>query len=130
MAGTRMGYLTRVIRYGPQKQPAPRVAVLVHGTTNGYTTHACRCEGCRKAHADAMRAYRHRPKTWPDWAHGRNGTYLNGCRCAKCRKAHTAYRRRWAATRRQPGESPLDRRRVERLEYFRKRHQEKKGKAA
>lgn len=129
MAGTRLGYLTRVLRHGPQKQPAPRPGVLVHGTVNGYNGHGCRCDDCRKANAASKREYRHRPKTWPLWAHGRNTTYIDGCRCLKCRRAHTAYRAAWVARHRKLREIPTDRRRAARLEYFRNRYQSKKERA-
>src|SRR4051812_13639497 len=71
MAGTRLGYLARVIRHGEPPYPRAKPAVLVHGTLNGYSYHACRCEECREAHRTHAREYREKPKTWPNCAHGR-----------------------------------------------------------
>lgn len=92
MPGTRMGYLTRVIRHGRtagERKPAP----IVHGTRHAYERRGCRCCQCCAANRAATREYRRRPKTWPAWAHGRAPTYASGCRCALCRGANAAAKR-------------------------------------
>lgn len=33
-----------------------------HGTTGGYTNHACRCDDCREAKRERDREYRQRPE--------------------------------------------------------------------
>lgn len=35
-----------------------RDPLIKHGVTTGYKFHACRCDDCRRAWRDAMRAYR------------------------------------------------------------------------
>jgi len=37
-------------------------AEIKHGTMRGYSTHGCRCEACKKAHADINRRYRERKR--------------------------------------------------------------------
>lgn len=58
-----------------------------HGTPNGYTHAKCRCDRCRKAHADQNRNYRpaRRELTATDPRHGTRMGYILGCRCDACR---------------------------------------------
>lgn len=125
----RMAYLTRVIRHGKPKVAPRKPAPIVHGTLHAYSRRGCRCEKCRAVHAAHWREYRAKPKTWPNWAHGRVTTYGGGCRCEKCRAAKCQAVAAWRATHRKPKDTPIDRRRVDRLAYFRQRYQAKKAAA-
>lgn len=64
-----------------------------HGTTNGYTRHACRCVQCTDAHRreSAYFAYQRFLKLeTSDVEHGKTSTYKNwGCRCDPCKAAST-----------------------------------------
>jgi hypothetical protein len=64
-----------------------------HGSTNGYTNCACRCEPCRAAHAVECRSRQAErvARGVPAHLHGTSGGYGNwGCRCDLCRKAWSA----------------------------------------
>lgn len=74
-----------------------------HGSASTYTNHNCRCEPCRHAWAEKVRArkaQRHAMRTevagrlvaahLPDSQHGNPNTYSNcGCRCRECTDAWT-----------------------------------------
>lgn len=76
---------------GPLPVDDPR-----HGTTNGYTNYACRCQPCRDAWA--AYCYTREAKRAALLAagkllviHGTPNAYGNyGCRCAPCTEANTA----------------------------------------
>jgi hypothetical protein len=73
---------------------------LVHGTVSSYTNHGCRCDLCKRAHADAKRAHRaelvERGKVDPSLIpHGTEAGYHEwGCRGEECRKAWSDAARR------------------------------------
>lgn len=86
-----------------------------HGTENGYGRYRCRCERCRKAHADYLREWKHRNgycRPYDQYLaevratalaqdnHGTETRYGLGCRCADCRTAAADSRRRRRAARR------------------------------
>lgn len=64
----------------------------LHGTTTGYG-YGCRCDECRAANTEAMRAANARRRaalavTAPTLKHGTKGAYSNhGCRCEACVEA-------------------------------------------
>lgn len=121
----RMGYLTRVIRHGKPKIAPRKPGPIVHGTSTAYCNRGCRCVACTKFHRDACREYRHRPRTWPDWAHGRATSYDHGCRCKKCRcakvDANARSRAKFRAAR--LAAIVLDRRRQARRDYLHNRYE-------
>ena len=70
-----------------------------HGTENGYKNLGCRCDRCREAHAEAVRASRIRRtmNPVPSHLHGTLNAYVNyACRCADCRRVANEY---WRARR-------------------------------
>lgn len=69
-----------------------------HGKTTGYRQHACHCEECTRAHADAQQSFRQKRYASRversgrlvhlDAPHGTKGGYTNyGCRCVECSRA-------------------------------------------
>lgn len=77
-----------------------------HGTENGYRNLGCRCDRCKKAHADVYRERNHRlGRTRPreillqEWAekHGTSRYRRYGCRCEVCRAAMADEKRRYRA---------------------------------
>lgn len=73
-----------------------------------YRTYAkgCRCQKCRKAHADKwardLAERRQDPSAADRAGHGKTTTYTNyGCRCDACRAANTAAVNAYRARRRQ-----------------------------
>lgn len=68
---------------------------IPHGTTGGYTNHACRCDECRAASTEHGRKQRaKRTARAADAPHGTYGGYTNwGCRCDMCRGARAQYQR-------------------------------------
>jgi hypothetical protein len=73
---------------------------LVHGSRSTYVNHKCRCDPCKRAHAERIAAQRaaraHLLAADPSLVkHGLVSTYLNWmCRCPECREANTAAWRR------------------------------------
>ena len=74
-----------------------------HGTQLEYK-HGCRCQECRKAHADycrdqsANRKARLTSGKRVKVQHGTMGAYRNwGCRCQKCSDANKMNSREWRA---------------------------------
>lgn len=65
-----------------------------HGTVNGYSNLACRCQPCRDAHsANFILQRADRSKRLAEATHGKATTYTNWlCRCRPCTDA-------WAVTR-------------------------------
>lgn len=63
-----------------------------HGTVNGYANLGCRCDSCRRAHADNHAAYMRRKRAAGQviGRHGSSVAYDSGCRCDECRLAHNA----------------------------------------
>jgi len=62
-----------------------------HGTAARYQApRDCRCERCRAAWREYLRAYRARFNATRA-AHGRVATYSRGCRCDQCRVAWRDY---------------------------------------
>ena len=75
-----------------------------HGTLNGYTNLACRCDRCRAANTRycAEIRLRRRARGCPDHLHGSPNGYGNyGCRCGDCTVAWRADSRDYARRRRQ-----------------------------
>ena len=67
-----------------------------HGSVNGYSNLACRCQPCKNAWAAAVRKRKaERTLRGPsDDIHGKTTTYTNwGCRCRPCTDAHATYYR-------------------------------------
>ena len=68
-----------------------------HGTFNGYASHRCRCDECRRANAAYHRQNRARLTGTlgaDDPAHGTLNGYGNYCcRCDACRAVKAAYQR-------------------------------------
>lgn len=70
-----------------------------HGTRWGYEGHGCRCDECKRAHADHV-LLQARRKGRPEKKTARHGTrskYVKGCRCQPCRAAALAYERKRAS---------------------------------
>lgn len=62
-----------------------------HGTTNGYSNYACRCEPCTDAWARACLERKHKrvPPPVGDPRHGSDNCYRAfNCRCQRCKDAH------------------------------------------
>lgn len=75
-----------------------------HGTVNGYNNYDCRCDRCKKAHADdaQKRKTDRRNAPTPRHVHGTVNGYDNyGCRCTRCKAAHTGAARRRRAEKKQ-----------------------------
>lgn len=68
--------------------------MAAHGTYSYYHNHKCRCDECKAAHRDHMRAWRERARTYPadQIPHGVDGYRNYGCRCDTCRDAKAARR--------------------------------------
>jgi hypothetical protein len=68
-----------------------------HGTVNGYSNLACRCQRCRDAWAletTEARKRRNARIAEAEVEHGSHSTYINWlCRCAACKQAHRERRR-------------------------------------
>jgi hypothetical protein len=87
------------------------VAELNHGPDRTYSTHGCRCEPCKKAHARrnkfgkkrrlSARVIRNGDWFHPAAPHGTYNGYSNyGCRCQACRMESSSYEAaRWEANR-------------------------------
>lgn len=54
------GNIRWATRLEQRENRRPRVAHLVHGTTNGYHLHKCRCDLCRQADNRAKTIWRHK----------------------------------------------------------------------
>jgi hypothetical protein len=66
---------------------------VLHGTQSKYS-HGCRCDECRRAHADhqgnLVQGHRENPPSWIP--HGTIGGYSNyACRCRACTSAWADY---------------------------------------
>lgn len=63
-----------------------------HGTVNGYGNLGCRCDACRRAHAENHAAYMAKKRARGEVVgkHGSSAAYDSGCRCDECRLAHNA----------------------------------------
>lgn len=75
-----------------------------HGTTNGYNNYDCRCDRCKRAHADEQqrRKVARRNAPTPRHVHGTVNGYDNySCRCKRCTEAHTEAARVRRAAKRQ-----------------------------
>lgn len=57
-----------------------------HGTVHGYRKRGCRCQQCREAATQAIRAWRARRRAdgFTHLTHAKSGTYDAGCRCRPC----------------------------------------------
>lgn len=58
-----------------------------HAPTDWRYKAGCRCDGCRKAHADYTRDRRAKSLAIDGLSHGRRATYDAGCRCDHCMTA-------------------------------------------
>jgi hypothetical protein len=66
-----------------------------HGTSGGYTNHACHCAACTAANRERMADWRAAHRGMEPPKHNEHGYNAYGCRCPVCSADHAARMAAW-----------------------------------